>query len=329
MRPICFPLALAALLAAFGAQGAPASAPRPVSLSPGPVTPDAAGKGSELTLLHALACASAFVAYRLTEAENACSLTIAAMPDSPLGYKFRGYTYLLQHRYERAEPDFREAVRLDPDDPDIQAGFGQSLSGQARFAEAIPRFDIALKLSPHDERFLSARAWARAGEGTHLIEALADCNRALALKPDFSTAYDSRGLVYLRMGRYALAIRDYSKTLAAKPGRATALFGRGFAELRLNQTLAARRDIAGARKIDAEIDDIFVQVGILSAGCKEAHGPCALPDDLRSRTPAETPAYLSVRYRSAPGAHFIGDAEKMIRSIELSMPVSCPSCQVR
>ena len=54
-----------------------------------------------------------------------------------------------------------------------------------------------------------------------LQEALADCNEALKLKPDYINALDSRGFVQLRMGKYDEAIADYDAALQidAEQGR--------------------------------------------------------------------------------------------------------------
>jgi tetratricopeptide (TPR) repeat protein len=81
--------------------------------------------------------------------------------------------------------DFRDEVRLDPKDPENQAGYAQSFSGQGRFSEAVSRFVIALSLSPHDVRILSARCWARAGKGRKFPGALRDCDLALKFMPNY------------------------------------------------------------------------------------------------------------------------------------------------
>lgn len=265
-----------------------------------PFSEDMAGAHARETLLQSFRCATSLMSYQLADAQAACGKTIELLPESPIGYKFRGFSYLLEHRYERAEFDFREAVRLDPKDPDNQAGYAQSFSGEGRFDEAVERFGVALKLSPHDARYLSARCWARAGGGHHLQAALDDCNLAVKLAPGSSVAWDSRGLAYLRKGDDLLAIGDYSRSLKLQSGRATALFGRGIAEWHLGQYPAARSDLLRARRVDPEIDDIYIQVGVLAPGCRDNQGPCALPEDLRVKQLQPPQKYLSVSYGIAP-----------------------------
>lgn len=59
-----------------------------------------------------------------------------------------------------------------------------------------------------------------------------------------------------------------------------------------------------ARRVDPEIDDIYIQVGVLTPGCRDNQGPCALPEELRNKELQPPPKYLSVSYgilpRSAP-----------------------------
>ena len=249
----------------------------------------------EEALLQELSCAISVIALQLPLAKKECERAIALSPKDPVGYKYRGIAYLLEHRFERAEVDMKEAVRLDPEDADSQAGYGQALSGQGRFSEAVARFGVALKLAPNDVRFLSARCWARGGEGKDFSAALRDCNQAIGLKPGNAVAFDSRAFIYLRLAKNGLAIKDYSTALKLQPGRATALFGRGLAEYRSGQAAKASADIREARRIDPEIDDIYILTNVLQEGCRGGDAPCDLPAWLRLK-PNASRTYLSVSY---------------------------------
>jgi tetratricopeptide (TPR) repeat protein len=260
-------------------------------------SPDLQERTSDAATVQSFVCVISVAGFQLASAERSCGAAIDLRPEDPVGYKYRGLTYLLQHRFERAEMDFRSAVKLDAKDPETQAGYAQSLSGQGRFDEAIPRFSTALAMSPRDVRILSARCWARAGQGKDLAGALRDCDLALTIKPYNSVAFDSRGLVHLRAGRYEAAISDYSSSLKWQSGRATALFGRGLAELRLERRTAARTDLLSARQHDPEIDDIYILAGALETGCRDGQGACSLPRELRN-PPRAGSNYLSVSLRN-------------------------------
>lgn len=251
---------------------------------------------SENQALIALLCIDRVLSYRTLEAEAVCGKLIAQFPDSPVGYKYRGMAYLLDHRFERAESDFSAAVARDPKDAENQAGYGQALSGQGKFTAAIARFDIALKLSPSEVRFLGARCWARAGQGTALAKGLADCDQAVRLSPDYAVGFDGRGLIFLRQRKFARSVTEYSHSLELRPDRATAYFGRGLAEADLGLTRAAHDDLSFARGIDADIDGTFVMLGVLSPGCRAAEGACELPPELRA-APHPARPFVAVVYR--------------------------------
>src|SRR5690242_7564617 len=115
----------------------------------------------EEALLQTLTCVVSVIAVQLPLAERECERAIALSPQDPLGYKYRGIAYLLEHRFERAEADLKKAAKLDPHDADSKAGYAQALSGQGKFSEAVAGFDAALNLAPKDVRYLSSRCWAR------------------------------------------------------------------------------------------------------------------------------------------------------------------------
>jgi tetratricopeptide (TPR) repeat protein len=58
--------------------------------------------------------------------------------------------------------------------------------------------------------------------------------------------HDTRGLVYLRQGRYDKAIADYDAALALDPKIPWSLYGRGLAKQRLKQAAAGEADVAAA-----------------------------------------------------------------------------------
>jgi tetratricopeptide (TPR) repeat protein len=96
----------------------------------------------------------------------------------------------------------------------------------------------------------------------HLQEALADCNAALERRPADSDTLDSRGFVYLRLGRLDRAIADYSDVLKVQPKHAGSLYGRGLARIGRGDRAGGNEDIAAARAIDPEIVATFARYGV-------------------------------------------------------------------
>ena len=150
------------------------------------------------------------------------------------------------------------------------------------YPAALAQIDEWLQNHPlaHDQAIgLNDRCWLRATANRELHRALHDCDRALDLTPDAphaqasrivralptSTrldALDSRGLVYLRLGRPRAAISDYDSALDANPNIADSLYGRGLAEMRLGRRARARKDLAAAEQLDGGIVRYFTDIGL-------------------------------------------------------------------
>jgi len=296
----------------------PASSGIPISVSSGKPGAAMDEKAMNEAMQNAFICVASVMAYQFADAEAVCGRVVVAVPDQALGYKFRGLAYLVEHKFEKAEEDFHTAVRLDPSDPENHAGYGQSMSGQGRYAQAIPHFETAIRMMPDDIRYLAASCWARAGDGGRLDLALKDCNRALQISPQFVTAQQNRGLVRLKQKQWRSAIRDYSAALAQDGDRPTALFGRGFAYLQIGETAKARIDVQMARKVDPEIDELYILLGVLPAACHDATRPCPLPDDLRRPSPTQSSMQtVSQQFSQRHNPSGFEELDEMIRSIEL------------
>jgi tetratricopeptide (TPR) repeat protein/predicted aspartyl protease len=125
---------------------------------------------------------------------------------------------------------------------------------------------------------LNERCWLRAMANQDLTEALDDCNQALALTPSAQAEMgtfigrtlaprnpailDSRGLVYLRLGRLKDAVGDYDSALKTDPNMPTSLYGRGLAELRQGEKTNGQVDIAAAEKLDSGVTQLFAAMGL-------------------------------------------------------------------
>jgi lipoprotein NlpI len=98
--------------------------------------------------------------------------------------------------------------------------------------------------------------------GEALEQALADCDRSAALKPDAPEVYDVRGFVRLRRGEFDLALADYGTALRLQPQMVSARFGQGLVELRLGREAQGRSDMAAATAADAHIAADFARYGL-------------------------------------------------------------------
>jgi tetratricopeptide (TPR) repeat protein len=121
-------------------------------------------------------------------------------------------------------------------------------------------YDEAIRLRPTWEAVWNGRCWTRAIMD-ELQAALADCNEALQLDPNPAT-FDSRGLTYLKMGKWDSAIDDYSSPLRFDPKLVSSLYGRGLAKLRKGDIAGGNGDIAAAKEIEPNIVEDFARYGV-------------------------------------------------------------------
>jgi tetratricopeptide (TPR) repeat protein len=98
--------------------------------------------------------------------------------------------------------------------------------------------------------------------GTQREEALADCNKALELKPGTTDPLETRGFLYYRTGNYAGAIADATAALAIDPKDVDALYIRGLAKKKSADAKGGNADIAAANAIDKKIAKTYAGYGV-------------------------------------------------------------------
>jgi tetratricopeptide (TPR) repeat protein len=224
----------------------------------------------------------------IADLTRACELA----PTEPSYFYERGVAYWHSRRPDLALTDFDQAIKLKPDDVDAliararlragrhaaaeliaadldaadralpkeadqHMGIGNLYEEVGQPAAAVVQYSKWIDSHPSDDLqtpgALNARCWARALTGGALDLALADCNAALKMRPNTPAFLDSRGLVYLRRGKYDKAIADYDAALSRQPKIAWSLYGRGLARMRKGLSDAGHRDISAATALDPGI----------------------------------------------------------------------------
>jgi tetratricopeptide (TPR) repeat protein/predicted aspartyl protease len=141
-------------------------------------------------------------------------------------------------------------------------------------ANALPLLDAWIRVHEDDASLggaLNERCWARALTNQALKDALHDCREAIKRDGDRAAYLDSLGMVYLRMGNYAEAIKAYRQALAQSPHTAWSHYGLGLAELHSGQTDAGNAELATARSLDKEIDTRAARLGLVAPGAPPDH----------------------------------------------------------
>ena len=94
----------------------------------------------------------------------------------------------------------------------------------AQLRQAVERLDLLPPPATADE--LLGAATAKYSLGRY-DEALADYNRALELRPDYTEALNNRGNTYHELERYNEALADYNQALELRQEYVEALYNRG------------------------------------------------------------------------------------------------------
>ncbi len=131
-------------------------------------------------------------------------------------------------------------------------------------AGAISGADNLVAKFPGSEIYYNFRCFLRGVLGIDLDKALADCNAALKIKPHSADVLDSRGLVYLRMGRYQESIADYDAAInLSEHPSPTSFYGRGLAEQQSGNAMSANADFQAAETLSPGIGKRFNSVALL------------------------------------------------------------------
>lgn len=176
--------------------------------------------------------------------------------------------------------DLDVVAHLAAPNADVRLQLGSMYGTLGDYSAAVGEVDQWLSHHPlktDQANGLNSLCWLRAVANRDLHEALDDCDRALDLilhagDAEFGTlirtgsadpdVLDSRGLVYLRLGKLNDAIHDYDAALRIDPKLATSLYGRGVAELRLSEKAQGQADLAAAGRLNGNVAQRFARMGL-------------------------------------------------------------------
>jgi Flp pilus assembly protein TadD len=127
----------------------------------------------------------------------------------------------VKHDYTAAEAEFREAIRLQPDDAIHHSNLGNALSGQGKVSEAIAEYREAIRLRPDHADAHNNLGNALSGQGK-VSEAIAEYREAIRLQPDHAMAHNNLGNALSGQGKVSEAIAEYREAIRLQPDHAMA-----------------------------------------------------------------------------------------------------------
>ena len=142
-------------------------------------------------------------------------------------------------RWDKAEPDFRQALKLNPDQPQVLNYLGYSyLELNANLDEALQMIQRAVELSPDSGYILDSLAWGRFRLGRYQ-EAVEPMEKASLLEPVDPVVTDHLGDVYWAAGRQMEARFQWRRALSFAPEEKDATRIRQKLDIGLDEVLKA------------------------------------------------------------------------------------------
>ncbi len=145
------------------------------------------------------------------------------------------------------------------------AGTGAPESEDAIYATSpanIESLTSVVQKNPNDPQAYNMRG-SVFGKGGRYQEALADFNKAISIDPNYAQAYANRGLVYRETGKLNLALADYDKALSIDANYANAYLGRGMVYREEGKLIPALRDFNKAIAIRPDSAQAYYNRGLL------------------------------------------------------------------
>ncbi len=132
----------------------------------------------------------------------------------------RGIAYERQKLWEKAEPNFRKALELNPDQPQVLNYLGYSwVDMNINLEEGLDMIRKAVELKPDDGYIVDSLGWAYF-RMNRFDDAVVELEKAAELMAGDPTINDHLGDAYWRVGRKLEAVFQWTQTLELKPEEA-------------------------------------------------------------------------------------------------------------
>jgi len=183
------------------------------------------------------------------DAAAAYKQAIKLNPDDPLAWGSLGVSYFWIDRRAAMRAASEQARKLHCRGPSVGR-----LRTICRDADEVARCIRGVKSKPQDPQAWKNLAVSYLKSGPY-ADAVAACREAVKLKPDFAEAWRELGVAYVLMNRYADGVAAYKHAIKLKPDFADAWYNLGFAHGKMGrraEAIAAFRQAIKLKPDDAE-----------------------------------------------------------------------------
>lgn len=169
-----------------------------------------------------------------------------------------------------AEACFRDALRAQPNSPQLHTALGAMLASQGRIAEAVPSFRAALELQPgsadaHGNLGNALRELGRAQDAMHHLR------EALRLRKDYPEAHNNLGALLRELGDFAAAEEHFNEALRLRPDFIEARGNLGKLLLSQNRVAEAATHFSAALRSRPNDADLLTALGATLRALSQLH----------------------------------------------------------
>lgn len=233
---------------------------------------------------------------------------VAANPEDMRGYLALGGVYAATENYRAAADVYDKAVEVlkTPTNANWNVFYQRGIAYERlkEWPKAEPNFREALKLFPNQPQVLNYLGYSWVDMNTNLEEGLGMIKQAAELRPSDGYIIDSLGWAYYRLGRFDDAVRELERAVSLKPDDPVLNDHLGDAYWRAGRKLEATFQWSHARdmkpepnvladvekKLKSGLPPLPEKPTALEAPAKPAVVPAAPAPDSLKKSEAETPA---------------------------------------
>lgn len=241
---------------------------------------------------------------RTDEAVSHLKALVDANPDDMRAYLALGGTFAGEERYrEAAEVYDRAVARLtNPQRADWTIFYQRGIAYERlkEWPKAEPNFKKALELYPNQPQVLNYLGYSWIDMNINLEEGLEMIRKAVELRPSDGFIIDSLGWGYYRLGRYEEAVTELERAVALQPADPVLNDHLGDAYWRVGRKLEARFQWTHARDMKPDPDVLNKVLQKLAKGLPDE--PPRAMAALEVKEPATTATDASPDAAATPGA---------------------------
>ncbi|HEY86335.1 MAG TPA: tetratricopeptide repeat protein, partial [Chloroflexi bacterium] len=173
----------------------------------------------------------------------------------------QGIAYYEQGELDKAIVEYKEAIALEPDNPDAHRNLGTVYVDQGKWEEAVAAYEQAISLNPDFGEAYGDMVAAYINLDK-LSEAIDAGEKAIELAPDYATAHNNLGTAYKKQDRLDEAVAEYQEAIRLDPDDALPHYNWGNIHYKQGQVDQAIAKWQEATRLDPNYPNTHKNLGI-------------------------------------------------------------------